>query len=972
MLPSESAGVVPQTFWNNLDSEVFDATSQSLLDSAGTFTAVKIVYDANDSWNSDGGTATTNEKLMKGIMKANPDPDLTPANNTDRMVFVITNLAAGAVYDVIVYSANNGVGGEMNVTVGATTYYIAQQNVFNGTFLQATSTTPIYTDANYARFNGVAASGGGTITITCIKNVVDPQITDGIGVPAIQIVQVSGANPPPNTETCSITANPQTTFAVVGGTATFTVGTQGPCKVQWTKNGSPIGGAIDPTLVYTPVLADDNAEIRAIVYNNVNTNTSAAATLYVDPATPPSLTAGFLRVERWTANMTGTSCQTIRDAIANLTPPDTTYIVAGPVIPDAGIDNFGARLSGWLKPDVTGYYDFFTRSDDSSQVFLNTVNTGTGTNALPDVNTELPICEETGCCEGFKEPVRTADGGFQPYETTTEPVFLEAGKYYGFVVLYKEGTGGDFVQVAWRRTNDTAALPAGSLRPIAPGNCYILASGAGTRSSITSQPANVTVEEGRPANFAVGVSTLPTAGQYGLQWRVNGANIVGANGGTYAIQATTLADNGNQYDVLAYTLGGVLTSSPPALLAVYADTNPPVPGASVIIKAGGAIEVGIGFNEAVNIADIVPGNFALIGGSGTIRFPTNSYGDYKGILFDTTGLVIGNTYTARVSNVRDTKGNAISASGVDAPFTVTTKMGWADTGTPKRPGQVVPTGVGGFDILNGGRTEWGSYDEATIAYTLKTNDFDVKVQVIYAEPGSQWTRVGLMARNDLNLLEDPNDRNLQDAGSTASAYAQTHINPNQTIWSSGRMDPTGLTPANTSPNNGHEQNQRLATGGATSGWGSTGESPVYPNEWLRLQRTGDTLRGFRGKDGVNWIDQGTTTLTTLQSYMYVGPFLAIETGNIWNSADHDIWGPFNPTFDRLFVAQFRNFGDISTVVPTPTLSIVRSGTDVIITYTGVLQSATVVTGPYTDVAGAASPYTTSASAAQRYFISRAP
>src|SRR5882724_7458268 len=79
LAPSESAGVVPQTFWNNIDSgSTFKGTSQSLLDSAANFTNVKIVYDCSDSWNSDGGTATPNEKLMKGIIKANPSPDTAP------------------------------------------------------------------------------------------------------------------------------------------------------------------------------------------------------------------------------------------------------------------------------------------------------------------------------------------------------------------------------------------------------------------------------------------------------------------------------------------------------------------------------------------------------------------------------------------------------------------------------------------------------------------------------------------------------------------------------------------------------------------------------------------------------------------------------------------------------------------------------------------------------------------------------
>src|SRR5882724_6199755 len=81
LAPSESAGVVPQTQWNNVDSgATFKGTSVSLLDSAGSFTDVKIIYDCSDSWNSDGGTTTPNEKLMKGIIKANPDPDTAPIN----------------------------------------------------------------------------------------------------------------------------------------------------------------------------------------------------------------------------------------------------------------------------------------------------------------------------------------------------------------------------------------------------------------------------------------------------------------------------------------------------------------------------------------------------------------------------------------------------------------------------------------------------------------------------------------------------------------------------------------------------------------------------------------------------------------------------------------------------------------------------------------------------------------------------
>lgn len=44
-------------------------------------------------------------------------------------------------------------------------------------------------------------------------------------------------------------------------------------------------------------------------------------------------------------------------------------------------------------------------------------------------------------------------------------------------------------------------------------------------------------------------------------------------------------------------------------------------------------------------------------------------------------------------------------------------------------------------------------------------------------------------------------------------------------------------------------------------------------------------------------------------------------------------------------------------VATPTVVVARQGATAVITYTGVLQGAELVQGPYTDVAGATSPYT---------------
>jgi len=965
---TESAGVVPQIHWNNIDSgTTFKGTSQSLTDSGFNFTDVKIIYDASDSWNSDGGSTTPDEKLMKGIIKANPDPDLTPANNSDRMRFVITNVPSGT-YNVIVYCADNGAippftNAEAAVSIGATTYYVEQEASFTaaGSFIKATSTTPgTYTDGNYVEFDGISPSGG-TITITATKNIVNPQQTDGIGVAGIQLIQVSGGAYPPNTSPCAITANPSSTLAVEGGTATFNVASTGPAKYLWTKNGSVIPGKTDATLVYTTVLADDGALIRAVVYNNVNTNTSTAAILSVDANTPPALTQGFLKVERWENIGDATGSGGVNDLRTNIPgsgnvggPPTTTFYVGGGNIPQSNpdISNFGDRAWGWVKPDVTGDYDFFIRADDATELYLNSTPAGgSGTNTLPDVQVDGFICRQYVCCQPFQEQFGTN------VATTFTPIHLEAGKLYGMVLLLKEAGGGDFAQVAWRLSGNTT--PAASLLPIPAANTYTLATPAGQRASITTQPVPATVLQGRQVSFNVAVTTTPVAGTYSLQWYKNGTAISGATATSYTIPpAAWPGDNGAIFTVQALTLRGVLVSSN-ATLTVNQDLVPPVASLGSIIRNDGVIEVGVSFDEPINNATLIPANFTVIGaGSTTLKLATNSYGDYSGVVLDTTGLTAGNTYTGRVHGVSDIFGNVMAQT--DIPFTVGA-IKWAESGTPTRPGQVVPAGPNGFDILNGGRGEWGTYDEVTMAYVKKTNDFDVQVQVVYAEPSSQWSRVGLQARNGLDVGESPDDRN-NSSNATVHAYAQTHVNPNQTIGSSARFDPTGVTPANQTPNNGHEQNQRLAAGAATTGWGSTADAPVYPNVWLRLQRVGTNINGFRSTDGKNWIGQGSTSLTNQQPDMYVGISESVETANIWAAADYDVWNaPFDARYDRLFVAQFRNFTDV------PSLSIALVSGVPRVTFAGILQSSTTVSGTYTNVPGATSPYTVPLGPTARFY-----
>lgn len=116
-------------------------------------------------------------------------------------------------------------------------------------------------------------------------------------------------------------------------------------------------------------------------------------------------------------------------------------------------DNFGARISGWITPAESGEYRFFIRSDDASHLYISDSADAAGATL---------VAFENGCCGAFREPDAANT-------TTSEPINLTAGTSYYIAMVYKEGGGGDWAQLAWRKEGDTTA--AGSLTPI-PGKFF--------------------------------------------------------------------------------------------------------------------------------------------------------------------------------------------------------------------------------------------------------------------------------------------------------------------------------------------------------------------------------------------------------------------------------------------------------------------------------------------------------------------
>jgi hypothetical protein len=532
-------------------------------------------------------------------------------------------------------------------------------------------------------------------------------------------------------------------------------------------------------------------------------------------------------------------------------------------------------------------------------------------------------------------------------------------------------------------TSSNATLTVGQL--ITVNGAQVLNGGAVT---ITQQPqpaTEVAVRSG-PATFSVAATSSfigdasGAAPPINYQWEsapkgsTTFTPITSATNTSYRTPVLQLTDDGTQFRAVV-TASDANVNSSVALLTVLPNTNPPVATAGAIINNAGVVEVGVSFDEQVDPATVVQGNFALSSGTITgFKLATNSYLTYAAAILETTGLTPGTAYTLTAHGVTDLSGNVLPSTNLS--FTVPAGVQWAEIGSPPAPGQVIPVGKDGFDILNGGRQEWNSYDEVDMAYVKKTNDFDVKVQVIYIEPASEWTRCGLVARNwlDIGNKSDAGGTDINSTNHLCSAYAQTHVNGTLDLKDTGiwpASDPVQI--ANGASNNNHEQNERLAAGSATTAWltGTSGGPPDFPNNvWLRLARVGTVITGYSSTDGVIWNNQGTTTLTDQTNVMYVGTSLSVETGNIWGGNWNVFTSPFDPQYDRLFVAQFRGFGDYTAAVQAPTIIISKAGSALTITFTGSTLQQSPKVGPgatWSPVTGATSPYPVPTSSSAMFF-----
>ncbi len=391
---------------------------------------------------------------------------------------------------------------------------------------------------------------------------------------------------------------------------------------------------------------------------DVTPNYSDWATVQVTTATDTPLVPGTVKVEIFD----GISGTAIADLTSNAkftanTPDRATYVptlLAGSASSTSGWnnsfgDNLGVRITGVITPLETADYDFFIRSDDASAFYLNKSGA-----AIPNPTTDTALIEETGCCNTFYEPA-DADAS-----TTAAPISLTAGTSYGFVVLMKEGGGGDGVAVGMRKVGDTTAA---ANVPAIGGGLLIAGAGdpVGAALSFATQPGSKTVFANETLTlFGVVTNASFYTSSVWYQWLRDGKPIVGATSSSYTVPVVTTALSNAKFALVAGTLGIARTSSV-ATVTVSADTRKPL-----IAKVSGMeslTAVDVKFSEpVVSPSATTAANYAVSG----LTVSAATLVDQWTVRLTTSRQVEGGLYTVTVNNVADNAGNIIAANSAYA------------------------------------------------------------------------------------------------------------------------------------------------------------------------------------------------------------------------------------------------------------------------------------------------------------------
>ena len=333
---------------------------------------------------------------------------------------------------------------------------------------------------------------------------------------------------------------------------------------------------------------------------------------------------------------------------------------------DNGHEAYGARISGFFIPPVSGDYNFYVSGDDGHGLWINPA--GASFNGLVKY-----IDSGAGCC--------------QPYTSEVTPALpMTAGQRYAIQGAYKEGGGGDYIGVWVKLASDPTAPPAspdasgaGSELKGAPGKFFGTYANPDVAPVITLvQPlVDISKSYGSKAVFTVLATNSTRAAQFYL-WYTNGVLVTDSNAASYVTPRVSADMEGMTVTVQVYVPGRVAVSS--AVLHTYPDLIPPT--IEVAWGFGSLTSYGTTTNFDLVFSEELDGAFAQeLLNFFPIPRPNGSEASITAATLDADGrtihcvtdLPVGDGSQVTVENIPDLAGNIV----VDGTVTLFVNWGFA-------------------------------------------------------------------------------------------------------------------------------------------------------------------------------------------------------------------------------------------------------------------------------------------------------
>lgn len=279
------------------------------------------------------------------------------------------------------------------------------------------------------------------------------------------------------------------------------------------------------------------------------------------------------------------------------------------------IDNsFGGRLSVLICPPQTGEYTFWLSSDDAGELRIGN----------DDTDDNLTVIAEV---PGWTNP---EEWGKYP-EQESDPVFLEAGRYYYIEGNYKQHFGGDHVQIGWTLPDSTLDRPISSDYYSLPLRSYSVSTPV-VESEGTAEPGNFSGSITIPAPSGIQEDDLLISFISGRQGGGGAPDSVNDPSGWNAISTTNSGDSaGETTGHWAWRIAG--DSEPSDYTWTYSGGS--LRAAGRVIRVNGA-----------DISDPIEAFDVSTGSSNTATAPSVSVDAPDSVLFYLAGNSGGNTLDA--------------------------------------------------------------------------------------------------------------------------------------------------------------------------------------------------------------------------------------------------------------------------------------------------------------------------------------